>query len=132
MKQFLTILTLAGVFGFATAAQASLPGDTLPLQPRNNTLTSVDLQTVDMLADCYYGGGGYRGYSYGYAPVRRSYYRPGSGVSIRIGGGGRGFGYPAYRGGFGGYPYRGGFGPGFGYGPGFGRGRSGVGLFLNF
>ena len=128
MKQLLTLVTLAGLLAFASNAHASLPGDTIRLNPRQDILTSVNLDTVDMVAQCYYGGG----YDYGYVPVRRNYYRGGSGVSIRIGGGGYGrYGYPVYRnyGGYRGIPTRVGYGPRV-YGPRYGG--SGIGLFLNF
>ena len=137
MKHFLTILTVVGALCCASSvASASLPGDTLRLTPTNTTLTSIDVGTTNMLAQCYGGGygGGYGGYGYrsvGYAPVYRNYYRGGSGISVNFGGG-RGFGgYPGVYRGYGGYR---GFGPSA-FGPGFGgRGfsRGGVGLFLNF
>lgn len=138
MKQILTILVTLGAMSLASAtASASLTaGDVLELDARPTTTTLNARDALGIVAQCYggygggsvYHGGGYGGY--GYAPVRRSYYRGG--------GGGVNISYGRSYGGFGGSPYGGrgyggrGYG-GRGYGGrGYGRGGSGIGLFLSF
>jgi len=137
MKQILTILVTLGAMSLASAtASASLAsGDVLELETRPTATTLNARDALGLVAQCYggYGVPVHHGGGYGYAPVRRSYYRGGGGgLNISVGSGFRGGGIPyGYGRGFDrgrGYGGRG-YGRGFG-GPGFGS--PGVGLFLRF
>lgn len=133
MKTILTNLTAICALGaLASTATAGLPSSqVIELTPTVHTNVALTAQdALGMVADCY---GGYGGYSYGYAPVRRSYYRGGGGVSVNVG-----RGYGGYRGlpygyGIGSRGFGPAVGPSFGYPVGRGyRGGSGVGVFLRF